>query len=71
MLHLKQLSDISDYGLTAEHVMQTEQLLKLAELYAEESYILLWQRGKGQVLLQTAATPTDTLRALWQVSHCH
>ena len=47
--------------------MQTEQLLKLAELYAEESYILLWHKGKGQVLLQSAATPTDTLRALWQV----
>lgn len=58
------------FGCSASQVFsspaQTEQLLKLAELYAEESYILLWQTGKGQVLLQTAATPTDTLRALWQ-----
>ena len=53
---------------TAGHVMQTKQLLNLAQLYADESYILLWQNGKGQVLLQTAATPTDSLRALWQVT---
>ena len=53
---------------TLSHAAQTQRLLSLAELYSEEMYILVWKGCKGQVLLQATACPTDSLRALWQVS---
>lgn len=49
-----------------DNASATEQLLSLAELYAEERYMLVWQGSEGQVLLKTTARPVDTLRALWQ-----
>ena len=48
--------------------------MALAELYADEKYILVWKGCKGRVLLQTAASPVDNLKALWQVCpsfRCH
>ncbi|DBB16035.1 hypothetical protein WJX82_010959 [Trebouxia sp. C0006] len=58
------------FGCSASRVFSdsdaTQRLLSLAELYSEERYILVWKGCKGQVLLQTTACPTDSLKALWQ-----
>lgn len=36
-------------------------------LYKQEQYILVWQQGRGRLVLKKGSQPRDEIRALWQV----
>ena len=54
-----------NYLLMKTHLRTCSQ--ELLHTYREEPHILIWQDGKGQVLMRDDASPMDALRAVWQV----
>ena len=57
-------------GCTVEEAFQEQPSYALADhlrLFGQEQYLLVWQQGKGRLVLKQGAQPRDEIRALWQV----
>lgn len=63
-------SSSNDYvGSEKQHELgKGVELAALVRVYADEKYMLTWQKGVGRVVLWDDSKPVDYMRALWQAS---
>lgn len=47
--------------------LPSHALAAYLRLYEREQYILVWQQGRGRLVLKKGSQPRDEIRALWQV----
>ena len=47
--------------------LPSDALADHLRLYEREQYILVWQQGRGRLVLRKGCQPRDEMRALWQV----